>query len=494
MADHDASPFTLSTRCCSIVPPYLLEALTQSGDADTAQRARRTIERDRDLRLRRHRDVAPPTEPSAEPGPPPVPNGQGAPQRVVSDAQGAEVLPGQRVRAEGDQPVADVAVNEAYDGLGNTWTLYFDAFARDSLDGKGMPLLATVHYGQSYDNAFWDGSQMVFGDGDGLIFNRFTVSLDVIGHELAHGVTEHTAGLVYSGQSGALNESVSDVFGSLVKQRALDQTADQADWLVGAELLTDAVQGRALRDMANPGTAYDDPQLGKDPQPGSMAGYVETTSDNGGVHINSGIANRAFTLAARAIGGRVWEGAGLIWYDVLTGDISADCDFATFAALTVAAAGTRCGEGSSQQQAVSAAWTEVGVLAPSDAVTGAPEPQSEPGEPGSQDRQETAAPARGHLHLTRSGGFAGLQQERTVRLQELPQDDAVAWQTLLFGDTLRQLAELPMRPDAFTYQVRYLQVEMQSTPPGSADLDLSLPEPGLPVEVRDLFRRTLGSG
>ena len=171
-----------------------------------------------------------------------------------------------------------------------------------------------MHYGRGYDNAFWDGTQMVFGDGDGTVFNRFTIAVDVIGHELTHGVTEHTAALVYQGQSGALNESISDVFGSLVKQQALGQDAAAADWLIGAGLFTAQVKGVALRSMKAPGTAYDDPQLGKDPQPATMADYVETTDDNGGVHLNSGIPNHAFYLAATAIGGHAWEvrRAGLV--------------------------------------------------------------------------------------------------------------------------------------------------------------------------------------
>ena len=236
-----------------------------------------------------------------------------------------------------------------------------------------MPLLATVHYGRNYDNAFWDGTQMVFGDGDGVIFEPFTKSLDVIGHELAHGVTEHTAGLLYQGQSGALNESISDVFGVLVKQKALGQSAAQADWLVGAELLNPSVKGRALRDMRNPGTAYDDPRLGKDPQPADMAHYVDTQDDNGGVHINSGIPNRAFVLAADAIGGNAWDAPGAIWYAVLSGDgIKADCDFATFAGLTVAAAATAHGDGSAEQEAVRSAWEQVGVLTEAEVPRQAP--------------------------------------------------------------------------------------------------------------------------
>jgi Zn-dependent metalloprotease len=183
---------------------------------------------------------------------------------------------------------------------------------------------------------------MVFGDGDGTVFNRFTIAVDVIGHELTHGVTQFTAGLDYQGQSGALNESVSDVFGSLVKQRSLGQSAGQADWLIGAGLFTPEVHGVALRSMKAPGTAYDDPQLGKDPQPATMSGYVETSDDNGGVHTNSGIPNHAFYLAATAIGGNAWEGAGQVWDDVLTGgSLPHDVDFATFAEATMAAAKAR---------------------------------------------------------------------------------------------------------------------------------------------------------
>src|SRR4029079_10299870 len=135
---------------------------------------------------------------------------------------------------------------------------------------------------------------------------------------LTHGVTQDEAQLVYSNQSGALNESLSDVFGSLIKQFSLNQTADQADWLIGAGLLTKQVKGVALRSMKAPGTAYDDPVLGKDPQPDHMSRFVTTAADRGGVHITSGIPNRAFYLAATAIGGYAWEVAGKIWYTTLT--------------------------------------------------------------------------------------------------------------------------------------------------------------------------------
>lgn len=281
-----------------------------------------------------------------------------APNRTVSDADNSETLPGRVVRAEGDGPVGDLAVDEAYDGLGATFTLFSEVFGRNSIDGRGLGLDATVHFGTLYDNAFWDGQRMVFGDGDGEIFGRFTASLTVIGHELAHGVTQYTANLAYRDQAGALNESMSDVFGALVQQYTLGQTAAEASWLIGEGLFTDQVQGTALRSMRAPGTAYDDDVLGKDPQPAHFDDFIVTEDDEGGVHLNSGIPNRAFVLTADALGGNAWDTAGRIWYDTLTGSLSPTTGFAAFAAATVGAAG-RYGQGA--VAAVRSAWEGVGV-------------------------------------------------------------------------------------------------------------------------------------
>ncbi|MGH6819945.1 MAG: M4 family metallopeptidase, partial [Methylocella sp.] len=229
-------------------------------------------------------------------------------------------------------------------------------------------LVSSVHYGQKYDNAFWDGRQMVYGDGDGVIFQRFTAALDVIAHELTHGVTQFTAQLAYQDQSGALNESMSDAFGSMVKQWALGQTVDQADWLIGAAIMAPGFRGRALRDMANPGTAFDDPNLGKDSQPGHMKDYVQTTSDNGGVHTNSGIPNRAFVLAAKAIGGHSWEKTGKIWYVTLTERLTGNAGFAKCATETVSVARDLFPGDPSIAEKVAKAWTDVGVLEESPAA------------------------------------------------------------------------------------------------------------------------------
>ena len=283
-------------------------------------------------------------------------------RRTVYDAQNAQNLPGKLVRGEGDSPTGDIAVNEAYDSAGKTYEFYETVYSRNSVDNRGLRLDSSVHYGQQYDNAFWDGQQMIYGDGDGELFNRFTISLDVIGHELTHGVTQFTAGLEYSGQSGALNESMSDVFGSMVKQWALNQTVDQADWLIGQGLLAPGVQGVALRSMKDPGSAYNDPQLGKDPQPKYMRDYLKTNQDNGGVHINSGIPNYAFYLAAAAIGGNSWDKTGRIWYETLTKRLTPTSDFQAAADGTASAAGDLYGAGSSEQSAVITAWTKVGIV------------------------------------------------------------------------------------------------------------------------------------
>ena len=333
-----ASPF------CAIVPPYVLDRLAEQGHL-AAVRSLAIDAVHREARLL--------------PGTPT--SGPARPQRVIRDARHTERLPGRTVRTEGAAPVHDESVNHAYDGLGATYALFSEVYGRPSIDGAGLRLDATVHYGRHYDNAFWDGQRMVFGDGDGVVFGDFTTCLDVIGHELSHGVTQFTAGLDYRGQSGALNESLSDVFGALVKQYALRQDAGDADWLIGSGLLAPGVQGVALRSMKAPGTAYDDPRLGKDPQPAHLRDYVDTDGDAGGVHINSGIPNHAFYLLATALGGPAWERAGRIWYDTLTGGrLPADADFTAFARDTVAAAAARYPE-PAVANTVTAAWAKVGI-------------------------------------------------------------------------------------------------------------------------------------
>ena len=345
-------------RCtaCSIIPSHLLRRIAQNGSPAQREAALATLATDQTVRLGRatyqlmeagaHKALM-------------VTTATGK-QRTIYDAGGADVLPGRVVRNEGGADGSDAAVNEAYAGLGATFDFYLQAYERKSIDDEGMHLDATVHYGQKYDNAFWNGQQMVFGDGDGDLFNRFTVSLDVIGHELTHGVTGDEAQLVYMGEPGALNESISDVFGSLVKQYAHQQTAAEADWLIGAGLFTARVHGVALRSMKAPGTAFDDPVLGKDDQPATMSGYLHTSADNGGVHINSGIPNHAFYLAAARFGGYAWEKAGRIWYETLRDKrLRKTATFSQFARYCVLNADHLFGKDA--RKAVADAWNEVGI-------------------------------------------------------------------------------------------------------------------------------------
>jgi len=426
---------------CHFLPPYLLEQIARAEGlgvgADVVERCREALAVDRVFREERATATAEP--PPAD-----------AAAWTVHTAENQSTLPGTPVRSAGDadSDSGDVAVDEAADGITATLALFAEAFGRTSYDGDGAPVSLTVHYRRGYVNAFWDGRQLVFGDGDGELFDRFTKPVDVLGHEFTHAVTEHTAGLVYSGQSGALNESLSDVFAACLKQRLLGQTAEAADWLIGEGLFLPGVEARALRDMRAPGTAYDDPRLGKDPQGGHMDDYVDTTDDNGGVHLNSGIPNRAFALAATAIGGTSWEGAGRIWYAALTGpDVAADSDFAAFAAATVNAAGDHADK-------VREAWATVGVAPPSVGTGALAQPSvgargSEAGAPA----EDSAAPEAANVTVRRSGGFIGRTTSGEV---DLDGDDPRAEEIreLVARIDLRAARGGNPHPDMYTYEFR----------------------------------------
>lgn len=282
-------------------------------------------------------------------------------RRIVFDAQHGTDLPGRRVRGEGEPRVRDVTVNEAYESAGRTYDYFRHVHGRFSVDDRALRLESTVHYGDHYSNAQWDGRRMIYGDGDGKYFHRFTSSLDVIAHELTHGVIQYTAALGYTNQSGALGEHFSDVFGILTKQYHARETALRSDWLIGKGLFTKAVNGEAIRSLKAPGTAYDDPVLGRDPQPAHIRKYVRTSSDGGGVHINSGIPNHAFYQVATLLGGRAWEVAGRIWYDALVHRLGPRARFQQCADATWSAAGAIYGAGSAPQEAVLAGWRAVGI-------------------------------------------------------------------------------------------------------------------------------------
>ncbi len=279
----------------------------------------------------------------------------GEERRTIFDADHHKSLPGKLVRGEGAPRLADETVNEAYDSAGDTYQFYREILRRNSIDGRGLRLDSSVHYAQKFNNAFWNGRQMVYGDGDGKLFLGFAQAIDVVAHELTHGVTQYSVpggGLTYEGQSGALNESISDAIGSVVKQWKLGQTVDEADWLIGQGIMAPAA-GKALRSMKSPGDTTQ--TWAGDDQPMNMSGF----DPDGDVHTNSGIPNHAFYLAATALGGQSWREAGPIWYKALS-LLTPNATFADAAAATAQAAGLLFG--AKQQQAVSAAWKQVGVI------------------------------------------------------------------------------------------------------------------------------------
>ncbi len=350
-----------------IIPPHMLEVMAMRGDKSVAKMARSMLAQNDKVRTKRAAQ--------SSGGMVPVKGSPGAfvsaalasgsaqqhtCDRNIYDGQNKASLPGKLVRKEGDPATGDAEVDAAYDGAGQVFDLYSEEFNRDSLDGNGLPLIATVHHRKEYNNAFWNGSQMAYGDGDGQIFQTFT-ELSVVGHEMSHGVVQFSGGLVYQGQSGALNESYADVFGSLVVQKKKAQSACEASWLVGEGILGPNINGVALRSMKAPGTAYSDNLLGKDPQPYHSDFFVNTTGDNGGVHINSGIPNHAFYLYSQYIGGNAWEIPGQIWYLALQKINNPLATFNDWAAQTMEAAIELHGVGSWEMTMLRRAWKLVGI-------------------------------------------------------------------------------------------------------------------------------------
>ena len=278
------------------------------------------------------------------------------PAVTVYDCKNTQSLPGSPV--SNPDKSSDITAQRAFDTTRAVVDFYRQCFGRNSVDDAGMTLMSSIHYGVRYDNAFWNGSQMTYGDGDGQVFTDFTKSDDVIGHELTHGVTQFTAGLDYSDEPGALNESISDAFGAMFHQWRRKQTVAQADWLIGAGVLGPVAIAKGytcLRNMAHPGSPHC-----LSPQPSQYSEYIS----GGDPHENSGIPNRAFYLAATTIGGRSWEKAGKVWYAALTStDAHSSMGMDEFATLTRAATRSLFPRDRDVYRGVDDAWTRVGIPA-----------------------------------------------------------------------------------------------------------------------------------
>lgn len=478
------------TRICHhlscITPPHLLQKLLESQDQGIRQAARNTLLTTTQLRgerlVRSSRTfVVPPT----------------GGRRTIFDLQNSTGFASAVIaRTEKQGQSTDDSVNRAFKGLKTTRKFYSEAFNRNSINGQGMRLDGFVHYGTNYNNAFWNGQEMVFGDGDGILFTDFTKSLDVIAHELTHGVTDHTAGLDYHMQSGALNESISDVFGSLVKQWSLNQSAADADWLIGVQVFTPGV-GDALRSMKAPGEAYNNDLFGRDPQPDHMSKFIRqpdtAEGDFGGVHINSGIPNKAFYLTATNIGGYAWEAPGHIWYESLKAS-DVQTQFQDFAETTYAKAGQLYGAGSTQQQAVLEAWREVGirVVNPSKiALTG--------GQSGGPDTRISVVPAgewRTLAELTEqvaalsdqvsalAQGIKTLNPSKTEPpgRREYAKVVAKVWADPKFGEQLRANPVEVLRSEGIDVPERTKVVDLSTEPEQAEFYFVVPPKPALPYE------------
>lgn len=357
-----------SLQC--IVPPHMLDVMEMRGDSAIRKMVKSMRGDDESIRKARLRHMGQQLVEKSSPGkaeplafmtPEPSVSGTSKPlDRVVYDGERKAGLPGSVVRAEGSPPSGDDAVDEAYDGAGVVHELFKTEYGRNSLDGEGMQLRSTVHHRRKYNNAFWNGEQMVYGDGDGQIFQTMT-ELSIIGHEMTHGVVQFSGGLIYEGQSGALNESIADCFGSLTIQKNAGLAACEASWLIGEGILGPDISGVALRSMKAPGTAYNDSLLGQDPQPYHMDFYVNTTQDHGGVHINSGIPNQAFYLFSQYMGGNAWEKPGTIWYRALQTLNNPNANFNQWAEKTMHAAMELHGIGSWEAGMLKRSWKLVGI-------------------------------------------------------------------------------------------------------------------------------------
>jgi len=276
--------------------------------------------------------------------------------RHIYNCRHTQRLPGTPERGEGQGPTGDANCDNAYDGCGVIWK-FWKFLGRNGFDDNGSTLICSVAYGSQYDNAMWQGQEIVGGDGDGIVFQPFFSVPDVIWHEWGHAVTQYTSNLDYQDESGGLNESFSDCHGITCKQWSLNQTAAQADWIIGKGLFMPSINGIGLRSMKAPGTAYDDPQLGSDPQ---IANYRDYTPGME-VHLSSGIPNKAFCDACILDGGGSWERVFPVWLEV-NKQAGSGCTFAQWASLAVNIAGQKYGYATAK--AISDAWIGVGVKAP----------------------------------------------------------------------------------------------------------------------------------
>jgi thermolysin len=338
------------------LPPHVLDKMAEAPDAETRRIAIAAKEMGAASRaVRAMYQAMPGMAASMSP--------TASKYRLVYDMEHRTFgLPGILRRGEGQPATGDAAVDEAYDFAGDTYDFYREVLGRNSLDNRGMTLVSSAHFGPNTPNAFWNGEQMLYGDGDGILTARFTKAIDVVAHELTHGVTDYTSGLIYEGESGALNESFSDMMGTAVEFffQPAGSGSLHADYL----LAEDVVRPGGLRSMSNPASFGD---------PDHYSLRFTGPEDNGGVHTNSGIPNNAYylaieggthrvsKLAVQGVGGANRDQIEKIFYRAFTQMLPPSADFHTARAATIQAARDLQGASSAAERAVTQAWTAVGV-------------------------------------------------------------------------------------------------------------------------------------
>jgi Zn-dependent metalloprotease len=283
-------------RCC-IIPEIVIQELKKAGnDVELPN-----VQLDKSIRMHRQSMMLMARALPAAPG---------TSARHVFNSQNTGSTRLKIARDEGGAASTDVDVNAAYNNGGLVRDYFKTVLGWNSIDDNGLDLIFNVHYMVKYNNAFWDGEQMTFGDGDGVNFTKFVQALDVTGHELTHGIVQYTANLEYRNQSGALNEHFADVFGTAVKQWAAKETEKTANWLMGEICMIGKFKGKAIRSMKAPADAA----VVLSVQPDHMSKLFKGTADNGGVHVNSGIPNRAFYLVSMDI---TTGKAAKLWFETL---------------------------------------------------------------------------------------------------------------------------------------------------------------------------------
>lgn len=337
---------------CFIIPPDVLKKLASDRKMSDKVRAaaRNTAKVSAQMRLLREQSLA--LTVAAGAAARPMRALAKAPAITVYDCRHHQTLPGALVAKPGT--AKDATAKRAFKETTAVAAFYRTVFKRNSVDAAGMTLLSSVHYGVDYDNAMWNGTQMVYGDGDNALFIDFTSGNDVIGHELTHGVTQHSLQLGYSGDAGGLNESLSDCFGSMFRQWQARQDAASADWLIGSDILGPTAKKKGytcLRNMADPADKHCIA-----PQPVKYSQITKGMDP----HYSSGPPNLAFCLACKGAGGKSWEKVGQVWYRAMTGfGPSPKMKMKDFAARTRSLAGSMFDK--TVAGAVDKAWKAVGL-------------------------------------------------------------------------------------------------------------------------------------